>query len=391
MKFLTTVFTVLFALSIYAQSEGISSVLQEIESNNTELIALKSRIESDQATLESGNNLRDPQLGTYYLPFGNNDANYFEIEVSQTFDFPSVYSARGDVITARQQELSHSYRLRRQEILLEAKKLCLDLIHLNKLGEVINLRVQQAQIVYEQVETLFDREQVGILEMNKAKVVWLQEQFKEKQIVIRKRNVRLLLDQLNGGNPVDLDQREFSSTLALPTFDTLLDATLSLDPEIQILNFRQEVAFMEYRLSKKQKLPDLTAGFNYQGVRETNHAGIYAGITIPLWSNRHKEEAAMKRHIFTQVNQEYYISRVEAETLRRVEEYSALLENFAEYRQTLSGLNSDELLFRSYELGEITYTMYYNEQTFFREAFDRMLEMELTLHKQKAELLKYQL
>ena len=62
--------------------------MQEIEKNNSELKAYSSLMESKVLERKSGNNLPDPEVGVYYLPFGNHiGGDYSEFQISQSIEF----------------------------------------------------------------------------------------------------------------------------------------------------------------------------------------------------------------------------------------------------------------------------------------------------------------
>ena len=113
----------------FAQSTQTDQVLQEIEQNNKELNAFQSLMESRKLDFKSRNNLPDPQVAAFYLPFGeHNTGDYSEFQVSQSFEFPTVYAARSKWIDKQTDQLQLEYDQRRQDILLPAKKYCLELI-----------------------------------------------------------------------------------------------------------------------------------------------------------------------------------------------------------------------------------------------------------------------
>ena len=68
-----------------------------------------------------------------------------------------------------------------------------------------------------------------------------------------------------------------------------------------------------------------------------------------------------------------------------------MLEKFHEYQITMGNLDSEQLLFKAYQLGEYSFMDYYLELQFYRTAKDRMLEMEKELQQLQAQLLKHQL
>ncbi len=382
----------LFSFGAIAQSGQIEQVLNEIEQNNRELQAYSSLKKSRYLELKSENNLPDPQAGTYYLPVGKHGTrDYWELEVTQSFEFPSVYSARRNMIDKQEVQMQLEYRALRQEILLPAKKYLTELIYWNKKLSVVQSRVQEARQIFDQIQELFEEGEVGILEVNKAKIAWMQEKFKVDQIETNQINLLLLLQNLNAGSAITIDQSEFSESLSLIVFDSIWLTKQLSDPALQLLKQNEQVALQSIELSKKKGLPDLTAGINHQGVAGANYSGIFAGVSIPLWSNRHKVEAAEARYQYQQFNSDVRSSAVFSELQTKYNEYQILLSKFREYQSTLDGLNSETLLLEAYNLGEISFIEYYMELQFYRKAYDAMLEMEKQLHQLKAEILIHQL
>ena len=72
-------------------------------------------------------------------------------------------------------------------------------------------------------------------------------------------------------------------------------------------------------------------------------------------------------------------------------QYQLLLDKYTEYQDTMETLNSEELLFKAYNLGEYSFLEYYMEVQFYRDATDRMLQMEKQLQLLQAQLLIHQL
>ena len=382
----------LISFGTIAQNKEIEKVLQQVEQNNKELQAFASLIESKKLELKSSNNLPDPQFVAYYLPFGeHNTGDYSEFQISQSFEFPSVYSSRNELIKKKQTQLELEYASKRQAILLSAKEYCLELIYLDKKQNLEQKRVQQSKKVFNQLKELYKKEEVGILDFNKAKVAWMQEQFKVSKIEVEKKNILLLLRNLNGENPMDFTATNYTTPLSIMPIYSVWSKKMELDPTLNLLQQEEELALQKIRFNKQKSLPNLTAGFNYQGVSGSNYSGIYGGISIPLWSNKNKVKAAKANYNFQQLNTHSETLKVYAKFEKQYNGYQILLSEFQEYQATLNGLNSDALLLKTYELGEISFMEYYLELKFYQEAVNAMVEMERQVHQQKAEILKHQL
>jgi outer membrane protein TolC len=380
----------LLSFGAIAQSTEINSILKQVEQNNQELKALSEFVESKRLELKSGNNLPDPQLGGYYLPFGEHSTgDYTEFQISQSFEFPTVYGARSSLIDQQSAELELDYQAKRQDILAKAKNHCLNLIYLHKRLDTETLRMEQAKQVFDQVQELFNKEQVGILELNKAKVAWMQEQFKIQQIESDRKSILLQLTYLNGGVEIDFTSKEYVASQTLAPKDSIWHDRQMHDPELMQLKQQETIAQQSLKLAKNKALPNLTAGYNNQGVSGERFSGIYAGVSIPLWSNRNKVKSAQSQLDFQQSFTTARTSQAYANFEKQYNDYEIMLSKFQEYETTLSGLNSDELLLQAYQLGELSFLQYYMELQFYRQAYDAMLDMQYQLYKSQNQLLKH--
>ncbi|SDK71751.1 Outer membrane protein TolC [Salinimicrobium catena] len=392
-KYIVSVcFGCLFSLGLSAQDMGVDQVLEQISKNNRQIKAYQSFMASRNLANKSENNLQDPQASAYYLPFGEHETDdYYEYQISQRFEFPTVYGARSKRIEKQEALMELEYEGLRQEVLLNAKKQLLELQVLQKRKELEQKRVEQAREVYDQIRRLFEAEQIGILELNKAKVAWLQDQFEVEQLEIRMESVLRELQKMNGGQAIEVGQLHISEETQLLSQDAIWQEKLSVDPELKALQAQTELAEQQVKLEKNKVLPELSVGYNYQGVSSSNYSGFLGGLSIPLWNSKNKVKAAKARYEYEQSNSEFVQAELYTAFLEKFQRFQLLDEKYLEYKETFEDLNSEELLFKAYDLGELSFLDYYREVEFYRHAYNRMLEMEKELLQLKAELLKHQL
>lgn len=115
------------------QAQTIETVLQSIEQNNKEIQAGLYAAEAGKLEVQTRNNLEDPSVE--YSPFytdGVTGMASSELVVTQGFDFPTRYAARRRSGKSQQEVIDRQQQALRQEVLLRAKNLCLDLIGLNQ-------------------------------------------------------------------------------------------------------------------------------------------------------------------------------------------------------------------------------------------------------------------
>lgn len=379
-------------LWVQAQNDEIPAILNQIKQNNKALQSYNKQIENELLQYKLQNALQGIDAGAYYMPFGNNNTGtYTEFEVTQSFQFPTVYSARKDLIEKQETQLNTNLFSKEQSILLEAKQHLLELVYLNKRTTVESERVQKAQEVYNQINALFEAEEIGILELNKAKVSWLQEEFKLQQTEQEKEILLKQLQVLNGGNSIVFNQSDYYDAIQLQNLDSLWLNKKQFDPTLTQLAKQSEVAQQQIKVSKNEVLPDLTVGFNYQGVAGSNYAGFYGGLSLPLWNAKRKIEVAESQFELQQSFADIQLTAIQTNFEKQYQEYELLLNKFIEYKNTLNNLNSDALLLQAYQLDELSFLDYYMELKFYHNAIDAMLEMEKELYTLKAQLLKHQL
>jgi cobalt-zinc-cadmium efflux system outer membrane protein len=382
----------LFYVNGFSQDKNIGELLNEIEQNNTELKGYQSFIESQQLENRSNNNLPDPQLSGFYLPFGDNaTGNYSEYQISQSFEFPTVYGSRSKWNDLKSIQLQTSYAKKRQEVLLESKSVLVELVFLKKQKAVETERRTQSKQVFDQIQELYDKEQVGILDLNKAKIAWIQEQFVVQKIESEIQIVLSKLRTLNGGNAIDGFTAGIDLPIEVVAVETLWQEKLANDPSLQSLKAAETSSLQKIKLEKNKVLPNVALGYNYQGVSGSNYSGFYGGVSIPLWSSKNKVKAAEANFEYQQSNTQVVTTSLYNQFQETYNRYELMLEKFNEYQTTMSNLNSEQLLFKAYMLGEYSFMDYYVELQFYRNASDKMLQMEKELQMLQAQLLKHQL
>ena len=382
----------LFFVNGFSQTNSLEELLNQIEQNNTSLKGYQSFIESQQLENKSTNNLPDPQLSGYYMPFGDNTTDaYTEYEIAQSFEFPTVYAARSKWNDLKSDQLQTAYSKKRQEVLLNAKEFLIELAYFQKQKIIETERRTQSKQVFDQIQELFNKEQVGILDLNKAKIAWIQEQFVVEQIDSDIQILMSKLNTLNGDKPLDGLATETIIPTEIATLENLWQEKLINDPSLQELNANETASFQKVKLEKNKILPNVALGYNYQGVNGNNYSGFYGGISIPLWSSKHKVKAAQANYEYQQSNTQVITTSLYSQFQETFSRYQLMRSKFNEYQSTMGNLESEDLLFKAYMLGEYSFMDYYVELQFYRNASDKMLQMEKELQLLQAQLLKHQL
>jgi hypothetical protein len=274
---------------------------------------------------------------------------------------------------------------------LHTKNLLLELVFLQKQKTIETERRTQGKQVFDQIQELFNKEQVGLLDLNKAKIAWIQEQFVVELIENDIQFSMSKLKTLNGGNPINGISLQTMFPQKIETIENLWQEKLTNEPLLQELKANEAASFQKVKLEKNKALPNLALGYNYQGISGNNNSGFYGGISLPLWSSKNKVKAAKANYKYLQSNTQVITTSFYAQFQESYNRHELMLEKFNEYQTSMGNLNSEQLLFKAYMLGEYSFMDYYVELQFYRNASDKMLQMEKQLQLLQAELLKHQL
>ena len=161
-RFILTIALLSSALVAGAQT-SIEEVLRSVETNNKELQANRQMVTAQKLEAKLDNNLPDPTV-TYSHLYGNKEGMGFtgELVASQSFDFPSLYMQRN--------KLSKQGEEVRQQILLQAKEACLDLIFLNQQKNLLDIRRKSAEQLAALYQQRLEQGDANILETNKIEL-----------------------------------------------------------------------------------------------------------------------------------------------------------------------------------------------------------------------------
>ena len=185
-----------------AQTSGIDAVLQQIEANNKELQANSHLISSQKLENKTNNNLPDPTLSYAHLwDSKSSDETVGEMVISQSFDFPTLYATRGKMNRLKTNALDAQATAFRQQILLQAKEVCLDIIMLQRQQALLDERLKNAEELSAMYTRRLETGDANALETNKINLELLnvRTEARMNQTALNNKLKELLV--LNGNQP----------------------------------------------------------------------------------------------------------------------------------------------------------------------------------------------
>ena len=286
MKQIMTISAALLFLTIgeVQAQNGIEQVLKNIETNNKELQANEQLITSQKLEAKTDNNLPDPTLSYAHL-WGAKDKSETigELVVSQSFDFPSLYATRNKLNRLKAGTLDSQSDVFRQEKLLQAKELCLDIIMLRQQKHILEERLRNAEELAKMYAKRLQTGDANALETNKINLELLNVKTEASLNETALRNKQQELNTLNGNIPVVFEENQYP-TIPFPSdYQMLKSEVMATDRTLMALGNESLVARKQIAVNKSQWLPKLELGYRrntetgvpFNGVVESELAQLY--------------------------------------------------------------------------------------------------------------------
>lgn len=386
---ITKFLSLVICTSVNAQS-AIDNVLAEINKNNKTILATAQYYQAQNLEFKTGLNPSNPTAEYDFLKGSPaNAGNQHDFTITQQLDFPSAYIKRSQLAKTQIARSEYEIIANRQDILLEAKKVCIALIYHNKLKEQLITQKHNFEKLLSSVQTKLEKGDGNILEMNKAKLqlIQIKKKFQENVSAINELNIKL--SELNGGIEIVFTDTVYFSPTSIPDFAQLEKDYEKLDPLLKMLQQQKLISQKQLELSKSLSLPKMELGYHYQGILGQTYSGFHTGISVPLWENKNSVKQKKSQLLYSEsqliahTNEHYFhIKHI-------YERYTNLKTTLLEYQSIFTTLNNTALLNKALALGEITTMQYLVEMNFYTEAQTDFIQTEKEYHDTIAELYKY--
>ena len=381
---------VLMALAPNIVANNIDYVLQQIKLNNTQLKALNAEIEAQTADIKSSNNLSDPTIDGAYLFGVGSIGDKWELGVSQEFDWPGIYSARGKVNKARIEALAQSYAQKQIQIFSEARNICLEIICLNRRIKFENNILANLDSLYDKSLKGLEYGEISILDTNKLKI----ERLGVTQSILG--NKALLqtkikqLEGLNGNIPLnDVASLSDYPEQQLHSLDEYLSQMKASDPQLRQISSEIEASNKQVSVTRMQNLPKFSLGYRHVNEIGDHFNGVGVGLSIPVFENRGKNKAAKAQAIASQLSFDDVISTRTAEITASHQKAVAVRQQLDGYRDALLKCNNIEILDKALYGGQISLINYLLELRYFIEAQNALIDIEFEYNTLITDLNKY--
>lgn len=385
----------LFAPLGEAQAQApnsIEQVLRNIESNNKELQANAQLITSQKLEAKTDNNLPDPTLSYAHL-WGAKDKKETigELVVSQSFDFPSLYATRNQLNRLKAGAFDSQASVFRQEKLLQAKEICLDIIMLRQQKQILGERLRTAEELSKMYAKRLQTGDANAIETNKINLELLNVKTEASLNETALRNKLQELNALNGNVPVVFEESQYPLTPFPADLQLLKSEVIATDRTLQAFNNESLVARKQLAVNRSQWLPKLELGYRRNTESGMPFNGVVVGFSFPLFENRNKVKIAKAQVLNMDLQKENAALQVESEVSQLYREAETLHQSMEEYKRTFQSQQDLALLKQALTGGQISMIEYFVEVSVIYQSHQNYLQLENQYQKAMAKIYKSKL
>lgn len=309
MKIKSLSITFLTAVSLYVSQVQAQSLFPfqqlEILGNNTSLHAAAETTAVDMADNLAGLTLANPEVGFSYMWGAPTDVpNKINIDVSQTFDFPTLSGARKQVAKANNRSLEIGYMNARSTLALEIENAIIEYIYQKQTVNHLSANVVKRTELQTIAEQALKSGVITYIDYNAYVLAAIAAEDELTQAQIALNTAMQDLKRLNNGTSPSILPETWPQTLLPSSFGEWLDVAVAVAPELQQLKAQIDIADKEVNLRKKEALPEFGIGYVNELVKNSNYHGVSLSLSLPLWGNSSRIKAAKAARTAAMLNAE---------------------------------------------------------------------------------------
>lgn len=364
------------------------NVYQLVRDHNPDINSMKANMQAQLSQMRVDNNLEDPEIEFGRVWGTNTPENKWDLSLTQTFDFPTLYSARRQSIDATRQSLYMELEVLVVEKLQEAKLTLIELAYCDKVLEVQTSIMNNLDSVQTLLIKSFAAGEATILDVNKAKIEYVNVCRTVAQTQSTRSELLVRLNALCGGGLCS------SEVVASYPAEALRDISYYYNQAessavIAAYNARIRSEIVSGKVSKLESFPKITVGYQHEREGSDSFDGFKLGLTLPVFSVRGKSRRS--NDALLSLNYELDATRLELTAAVDAEYANViaikwLLDKMA---PVFSSTDHPALLRKAFLGGELSALDYLTELNYFRQAEAEYLSSERDYHLALARLNRY--
>ncbi len=378
------------ATSGYAQ-RSIDEILRQIESASPEMQAQRELTSALKTEAKTGKYLSNPTVEMENLWGGAERAYNAELTVAQAFDFPTAYTSRNKIARMQSSLYDNQQAAFRQQFLLDAELLCIDIIHLTRLDELYRQRLDRAVQMNDVYRKKMESGGANMMEYNKTNIELIDAQTQFDMNTAELQAKRRQLGTLTGNPDDTFADLQYPSRETSSPFEQISQGYLDGNPQIESLKNEVDINQRTVTLNRALSLPQFEVGYRHNFGVEGRYKGFLVGLSVPLFERKNTVKAAKARVSSSNVQLESTRRNLTSEVRRLYDQTLSLQRSIDATRELISNLKALETLDKALDAGQINIIDYLTESTVILQSKERLYQLERDYQAAAAQLFRYEL
>lgn len=378
------------ATSGYAQ-RSIDEILRQIESASPEMQAQRELTSALKTEAKTGKYLSNPTVEMENLWGGAERAYNAELTVAQAFDFPTAYASRNKIARMQSSLYDNQQAAFRQQFLLDAELLCIDIIHLTRLDELYRQRLDRAVQMNDVYRKKMESGGANMMEYNKTNIELIDAQTQFDMNTAELQAKRRQLGTLTGNPDDTFADLQYPSRETSSPFEQISQGYLDGNPQIESLKNEVDINQRTVTLNRALSLPQFEVGYRHNFGVEGRYKGFLVGLSVPLFERKNTVKAAKARVSSSNVQLESARHNLSSEVRRLYDQTLSLQRSIDATRELISNLKALETLDKALDAGQINIIDYLTESAVILQSKERLYQLERDYQAAAAQLFRYEL
>ena len=280
----------------------------------------------------------------------------------------------------------------RQQLLLQAKEVCLDILMLQQQQKLLDERLKQAEELSAYYKKRLETGDANVLETNKINLELLNVRTEARTNRTTLENKWQELTALNSNQPLQFSSLGEYPLYPLPAdYNLLREEVIASDAALWSLNNESAAARKQISVSKQGWLPKLELGYRRNTESGTPFNGVVVGFSFPIFENRNKVKIAKAQSMNIDYQKENATLQAESSLAQLYREARSLQASMQEYQEAFSSQQDLALLKQALTAGQISVIEYFVEVSVIYQSKQNLLQLENQYQKVMSQIYKSKL
>ena len=375
-----------------ARATDYDGIVASLLGSDAQVELSQKQADAAMTALVTENVLPDAEAEVEYLRSGSGEEK-FNLSVSQSFDWPGLYGARGERIALEQEGVRLEHESLLNEHRLKLRLLLIDIIAANRMVGQLTKAVEGCNRLLATLEDDYSRGEVSILAVNKMRIELADFKLKLSEASTTRTSLIGELVELSAANDDVISQcvalEEFP-LIEMKELSRYVEEAKAEDGAMRMARNAALVAKARKKEASRSTLPGFSAGYRLSHEDGELFNGFTVGVSVPLWRASKERRAASAAEVSAMFGERVEEVKLEKGVEATYHKAEMLKGTIAEYGKALTVSDNAGLLRRAYESGAITLTEYVYDINYFVEAMVQHTELQRQYYNALVELSRYE-